>query len=132
MDGHSAFLLALPAHPDSITCVRHVLEGLEGHWPVSRALLDDVQIATVEACSNVILHAYRDREAGLLEVRGELRDGQAVVSVRDNGPGMMPRTDSPGMGVGLPLIGALTEALHFGRAPDGSHEVRMTFPRSPP
>jgi serine/threonine-protein kinase RsbW len=131
MDRHSAFQLSLPAHPDSITCVRHVLEGLEGLWPISREELDDIQIATVEACTNVVLHAYRDRPAGLMEVHGGMHEGQAVVAVRDHGTGILPRTDSPGLGVGLPLIGALTDDLHIGLAPDGAHEVRMRFPHLP-
>lgn len=127
MDGRSAFLLTLPAHPDSLTCVRHVLEGLGAHWPVTRAELDDIQIATIEACTNVILHAYRDRPAGLLEVDAALHDGRPVVAVRDHGVGMVPRADSPGLGVGLSLIGALTDDLRIGLDDDGAHEVRMSF-----
>lgn len=129
VDRRSAFQLTLPAHADAITCVRHVLEGLEDLWPVTREQLDDIQIATVEACTNVILHAYRDRPAGLLEVHGAMDDGHPTVAVRDHGDGIVPRADSPGLGVGLPLIGALTDDVHMGPAPDGAHEVRMRFHR---
>ncbi len=127
VDGPTTFDLTLPAHPDAITCVRHVLEGLESEWGVSREQLDDILIATVEACTNVVLHAYRDRPPGLLEVHGGMDGDTPVVAVRDHGIGMRPRTDSPGLGVGLPLIGALTSELHFGRSIDGVHEVRMRF-----
>lgn len=127
MDGPTAFMLTLPAHPDSLTCVRHVLEGLADQWPVSRAELDDIQIATIEACTNVVLHAYHDLPTGLLEVRAGMEDGRPVVAVRDHGAGIVPRADSVGLGVGLSLIGALTEGLRIGRADDGAHEVRMSF-----
>lgn len=124
----SGFQLVLPAHPDAITCVRHVLEGLLDHWPISRAQLDDLQIATAEACANVVVHAYRDRPPGHLEVHGEMDGDQPVVVVRDHGSGVTPRPDSTGLGVGLALIAALTSELRIGPALDGAHEVRMTFP----
>ena len=39
----------------------------------------------------------------------------------------MPRTDSPGLGLGLPLIATLAEALELGTDDDERTEVRMTF-----
>ena len=39
----------------------------------------------------------------------------------------MPRPDSPGLGLGLPLIATLAESLELG-TDEGDHtEVRMTF-----
>ena len=53
--------------------------------------------------------------------------GRLVVTVRDHGSGMAPRVDSPGLGVGLPVMAAIAEALEID-APDGSGTlVRMTF-----
>ena len=47
--------------------------------------------------------------------------------VRDHGSGMAPRVDSPGLGVGLPVMAAIAEALEID-TPDGSGTlVRMTF-----
>jgi serine/threonine-protein kinase RsbW/stage II sporulation protein AB (anti-sigma F factor) len=40
---------------------------------------------------------------------------------------MLPRPDSPGLGLGLPLIATLAETLELGRSPDDRTEVRMTF-----
>ena len=39
----------------------------------------------------------------------------------------MPRTDSTGLGLGLPLIATLTESLELGKNADDHTEVRMTF-----
>lgn len=122
------FALSLPARPESVTVVRHVLGGVGGVWPVDAALLDDLQIAVTEACTNVVTHAYLDRPVGALEVRGDVVDGRVVIAVRDHGPGIVPRPESSGLGLGLPLIAALADHVWTGRADDGAHEVRMTFP----
>ena len=45
---------------------------------------------------------------------------------------MSPRPDSPGLGVGLPLIASLTEALELVNRADGGTEVRMSFPTADP
>lgn len=130
MSATPVFTLSLPARAESVTVVRHVLGGVIGIWPVDGELLDDIQIAVTEACANVVIHAYRDRPPGTLDVAGDVVDGHVVVTVVDNGPGMIPRPDATGLGMGLPLMGALTDHLQIGHVEDGTHEVRMTFPRT--
>ena len=41
--------------------------------------------------------------------------------------GIVPRADSPGLGLGLPLIATLAESLELGTGTDDKTEVRMTF-----
>lgn len=123
------FAISLPARPESVGVVRHVLGGVGEGWPVDTELVDDVLIAVGEACANVVLHAYAGTPVGLLDVRGWTEDGHVVVAVRDTGPGIMPRPDSSGLGMGLPLMAALTERMQTGHGDDGAHEVLLTFPR---
>jgi serine/threonine-protein kinase RsbW/stage II sporulation protein AB (anti-sigma F factor) len=52
-----------------------------------------------------------------------------MLVVRDEGRGIVPRTDSPGLGLGLPLIATLAEALELGTDDADRTEVRMTFRR---
>ena len=40
---------------------------------------------------------------------------------------MMPRLDSPGLGVGLPLIADTTDTLDIDNSPRGGTVLRMTF-----
>ena len=47
--------------------------------------------------------------------------------VTDNGRGMQPRADSPGLGLGLPTIASLTTAMDMHAAPGGGTVVAMTF-----
>jgi serine/threonine-protein kinase RsbW/stage II sporulation protein AB (anti-sigma F factor) len=47
--------------------------------------------------------------------------------VADRGRGIVPRPDSPGLGLGLPLIATLAESLELGTGRSEETEVRMTF-----
>jgi len=132
MSHRDAFVLTLPARAEFVSVVRHVLGGVVDAWGIDRHDLDDVQIAVTEACVNVVAHAYRDGPAGTMEVHGGVQDGQVVVTVRDRGPGVVPHVATAGLGMGIALIGALTERLEFGHAEDGTHEVRMSFARNGP
>jgi serine/threonine-protein kinase RsbW len=49
------------------------------------------------------------------------------VVVVDQGRGILPRADSPGLGLGLPLIATLAESLELGTGTNEETEVRMSF-----
>ena len=87
-----------------------------------------VSLAVSEAVTNAVLHAYLDRETpGTVEVRADREDEQVVVVVADQGRGMLPRTDSPGLGLGLPLIAQMTQSLEVHDRQGGGTEIRMAF-----
>jgi anti-sigma regulatory factor (Ser/Thr protein kinase) len=50
-----------------------------------------------------------------------------VVVVRDYGCGMSPRLDSPGLGMGLAIIGRLADEVNVERPADGGTRLRMHF-----
>ena len=88
----------------------------------------DIALAVSEAATNAVIHAFVGREPGLLRLVAEPGDGTLTVSVVDNGSGLVPRSDSPGLGLGLPTIGQLTESFDIRDGHDGSGtEVRMVF-----
>ena len=91
-------------------------------------MLDAVRLAVSEAVSNVIVHGYRDAGNGAFTVAIEWEGDELRVSVRDEGCGMQPRTDSPGAGLGLPLIANLAETFSVSAPPGGGTERCMTFP----
>ena len=118
-------VLTLPARAENVAVVRHAMGGLGDALHLDDSVLNDVKLAVTEACTNVVVHAYADGE-GPLTVAAGVRDGRLAVAVRDEGRGMLPRTDSPGLGLGLPLIATLAESLELG-GDEGGAEVRMTF-----
>lgn len=123
--------LALPARATNIAVVRHAFGALGEAFAVDEEILSNIRLAVTEACTNVVIHAYPGEQEGLLEVAATLSDDRLEVVVRDEGPGIVPRADSPGLGLGLPLIVSLTESVQLGRAADDHTEVRMIFPLSP-
>jgi serine/threonine-protein kinase RsbW len=124
--------LALPARATNIAVVRHAFGALGEAFAVDEETLSNIRLAVTEACTNVVVHAYPDDREGPLEVAATLLDEDRLeVVVRDEGPGIGPRADSPGLGLGLPLIVSLTESVRLGRAADDCTEVRMIFPLSP-
>ena len=91
-------------------------------------MLSDIALAVTEATTNVVLHAYRDREEpGTVVVEVERYDDHLCVYVRDHGTGLAPRVDSPGLGLGLGLIAQVADSADV-RAPEtGGTEVVMRF-----
>ena len=119
--------LSLPARAENVAVVRHVLGGVGDALDLGVDVLDDVKLAVSEACANVVVHAYATQAGGLLALELSHLPGQLEVVVRESGRGMAPRSDSPGLGVGLPLIASLAAALELTNPPEGGTEVRMRF-----
>jgi anti-sigma regulatory factor (Ser/Thr protein kinase) len=122
--------LSLPSRAENVAVVRHILGGVGDVLNLDPEVLDDIRLAVSEACANVVVHAYPDG-GGLLVVKVFTGGDTVAVSVRDHGGGMAPRTDSPGLGVGLPLIASLTRTLELSAPSGGGTEVRMSFDLQP-
>jgi anti-sigma regulatory factor (Ser/Thr protein kinase) len=120
-------VLTLPARAENVAVVRHAFGGLGDVMDVADQTLSDIKLAVTEACTNVVVHAYPGRDDGPLGVTATVDEGSLTVVVRDHGRGIVPRPDSPGLGLGLPLIATLAESLELGTGPDEETEVRMTF-----
>jgi serine/threonine-protein kinase RsbW len=88
-----------------------------------------VALAVTEAVSNAVLHAYRDeREPGIVKVVAGLADETDLeVLICDYGSGLAPRADSPGLGMGLPLIAASADDCEIRTHSGGGTEVSLRF-----
>ena len=86
-----------------------------------------IALAVSEAITNVIVHAYVDAKAGDVRVVACDEPDRLVVVVRDYGAGMLPRADSPGLGLGLPLISTMTDELQIEAAEGAGTLLRMHF-----
>jgi anti-sigma regulatory factor (Ser/Thr protein kinase) len=123
---HRGFELCLLAVPTNVPTVRQALREFLGDMEMPDDRREEVMLAVNEACTNVVMHAYADGD-GELTVRAGLTDGQVVVDVVDTGSGMGPRVDSPGLGVGLPMIVMLADSVQIDRPTGGGTHVKMRF-----
>src|SRR3954470_23317983 len=111
--------VGLPARPESVPRARRaVLDSLRG-IAVDR---DAVGVVVSEAVTNAVVHAYRDHaRPGNVHVSASLDHHGVEVAVDDDGLGMRPRLDSPGVGLGLPLIGDLADRVEVTSRGPGTH-----------
>lgn len=117
----------VPAKPQELSAIRRGVKA----YAIEHGVLDPdaVALAVSEAVSNVILHAYAGSdEPGHVEVFAQRHmDNGLVLRVCDEGAGMRPRGDSPGLGVGLPLVATLSQRLEVESRPQGGTRLSMTF-----
>ena len=115
--------LRIPAEPDALRQVRRRLRRwLEGA-DAPDDVRDDVVVATSEAVSNSIRHAYGPASAWV-EIEAELDDGQVEVVVRDSGTWRPPRGEG---GRGIDLMQACMASVDIEHGSDGT-VVRMRRP----
>jgi anti-sigma regulatory factor (Ser/Thr protein kinase) len=129
-----AMVLTLPPIPDNVPVVRHALRGMLESCGLEASATADVLLAVTEACTNVVVHAYPDSaaEGRTMEIEADWQgDHELTVVVRDRGRGFSPRVDSPGLGLGLPVIAALTHRVELRETHGGGTEVAMDFVLSP-
>jgi serine/threonine-protein kinase RsbW len=116
------------ARAENLGAIRQWISELCGRVRVDEPLATDVKLAVSEACANVVMHAYAGGEPRDLEVEAEPDGDLLRIVVRDEGHGIRPRPDSPGAGLGLPLIAALSEWVEVRRDETAhSTELVMTF-----
>jgi serine/threonine-protein kinase RsbW len=118
--------IEIAAAPPGVPLVRHALRGLLSGLDVPDEVIADIALAVTEACANAVVHAYPDG-GGTIKVTASHSGGALAVTVRDHGTGMSARVDTPGLGVGLPVIAAIAQSVEIGSPPDGGTEVHMRF-----
>lgn len=122
------FVRAWPAVAESIAHARRAVVEHVRRLGATPAALAAVELAVSEATTNVVQHAYDDRrEPGPLIVAAESSEGCLLVTVSDEGRGMRPRPDSPGLGLGLPLISQMTHSFEVHQPSAGGTVLSMRF-----
>ena len=101
----------LPALPQSVGRIRNELtEALTWHQ-LAGDRHADIALVVSEAATNAVLHAYLDTTPGPLYAAATLASDSLTVWISDFGRGMLPRRDSPGLGLGTILMSRLCDNL---------------------
>jgi serine/threonine-protein kinase RsbW len=116
------------ATPDTPGDGRQAIHEFAACAGATARALDSIAICVSEAVTNVVVHAYRhDDRPGPVDIEVELDDTSLCVRVRDHGHGLVPRLDSPGLGLGLPLISQLSASSEIVSPQHGGTEIIMRF-----
>jgi serine/threonine-protein kinase RsbW/stage II sporulation protein AB (anti-sigma F factor) len=112
----------IPADAERIRDVRASVTDFATAHHVADPPIADIRLAVSEAVTNAVLHAFRDPErGGTITASVDIDDDAHVLTIRvcDDGSGMTPRPDSPGLGLGLPLIARVARHTNIGPGPNG-------------
>jgi len=116
--------LELPSEPPSVGEARQAVTDLARQVGAPES---DVGLAVSEAVGNAVVHAFRGRPPGTVRVTARGIDGVLTVTVSDDGVGMSPNIQSPGLGFGISLITKVALDVHF-ESSEGGTRVTMDFP----
>lgn len=94
-----------------------------------------MQLSVSEALTNVVMHAYLGIEPGDMIVQAWI-DPPSYFTVRvlDEGRGLVPRADSPGLGLGLGLMAQMADDFRIANrdgTPGTTVSLRFSLARSP-
>jgi serine/threonine-protein kinase RsbW/stage II sporulation protein AB (anti-sigma F factor) len=119
-----------PAIPMSVPRLRSEAIGFATTCDVIEPPINDLKLALSEAITNAVVHGFRGREPGTVTVTMTVDTArrEVLAVVLDDGIGCRPRADSPGLGLGLPLISTLAQNVEVRTPTSGvGTEVCMCF-----
>jgi serine/threonine-protein kinase RsbW/stage II sporulation protein AB (anti-sigma F factor) len=116
------------ATADQVAVLRAAVSDYAQRVGVVDQRLGDIRLAVSEAVTNAVLHAYRDRPPGEIRVQAAVQDdGSLRIVVEDDGFGPLPRPDSPGLGLGLPTIASVADAVELSAGAAAGARLSMRF-----
>jgi PAS domain S-box-containing protein len=124
--------LEIPSDPTKLAQMRRDLGSWLRQAGASAEVIETIQMACHEACSNSIEHGYSFGD-GVLWVDAELHDKHVVLTVRDKGHWIERGADGPPRyrGNGFPLMEALMDSVELTHENGDGTAVKMARSLSP-
>jgi anti-sigma regulatory factor (Ser/Thr protein kinase) len=119
-----------PAVAASVPLIRSAVTAAALDAGATPQQIDAARLAVTEAATNVVLHAY-DATAGSIHVSVSVIDDELQIVISDDGFGIRPRTDSPGIGAGMAIIARSCTRLEVGKSESGGSRLLMRFALQP-
>lgn len=102
------------ARPDEVARLRHAVVAYVEELGAPEPVIDGVRLTVSEALTNVVLHAYLGRDPGPMVAEAWCDADHLLVRVCDEGQGLVPRVDSPGLGVGIAVMASVADDFRIG------------------
>lgn len=115
------------ALPESVGQARRTLAAFAEMQGACQEDLERIKLASSEALSNAVIHAYGAQGAGLLKLEAACLDGQLSVLIADEGCGIGGARQSEGLGLGLAVMTQLCDCLRVLTTSSGGTRVEMRF-----
>jgi serine/threonine-protein kinase RsbW len=115
-----------PGTPPGVGALRRAVADMAKRCGLTSVDINAARLAASEAASNAVVHAYRSRP-GRLRLEAHVENDKFHVMIADEGDGLAPRPDSPGLGLGLPIMAQVSERFEIVSGPDGT-EIHLAFP----
>jgi anti-sigma regulatory factor (Ser/Thr protein kinase) len=115
-----------PACPEMVPAARRSITHFAAAAGASDEQLEAIRLATSEALTNVVLHAY-PAFLGHVHLTVRIAGGELWVLIADNGCGVHAGPDSRRLGLGLALISQLTDGFSIVERSSGGTELRLRY-----
>jgi serine/threonine-protein kinase RsbW len=119
--------IRVKAETAQLAKVRDFVEEVAIDASIDVERMFDLKVAVSEACANAVEHAGCCED--LLEIAARVHDQRLTFVVTDSGlfhPPVQPRPTHQNRGLGLPLMVALMDEVHFARVPGGGTTVSLS------
>jgi len=130
-------VMTIPCEPRFLAVVRLTVAGVAARAGLGVAEIDDVKVATSEACTNAIEHAYpsaEGKDCPSIHIRMTSHPGELRLEVEDEGSGFDPkrlpkvdleqRVQEEG-GLGIYLMRQLMDEVKIESAPGSGTKIIM-------
>jgi serine/threonine-protein kinase RsbW/stage II sporulation protein AB (anti-sigma F factor) len=108
------------AVPASVTSLRQGVVSFARARGADDGVAQKLALAVGEGLNNVVMHAYVGIPTGRIHVHAWCDPKRhLLVQISDDGLGMLPRTDSPGLGLGVSIMAQAAEDVHLASRGDG-------------
>lgn len=109
----------LPALAGSAARIRRELIETLARHNLAADRRADIAAVVSEAANNAVVHAYRGPGPGPLYAAATLGSDSLTVWISDFGRGMLPRGESPGLGLGVTLMTRVSDQLQISAHANG-------------
>jgi serine/threonine-protein kinase RsbW len=119
--------IRVKAETAQLARIRSFVEEVASDMALDVERIFDLKVAVSEACANAVEHA--GCEQAHLEVDARVHEQRLTFVVTDTGlfrPPALPRQAHQSRGLGLPLMVALMDEVHFSRLPGGGTAVSLS------